>query len=487
MFFRRLIRRLSLATVLVSGLFTHPLPTRADSPQRPNIVFILVDDMGWTDVGGFGSRFYETPNIDSLAAQGMKFTQAYAACTVCSPSRAALLTGQYPARLHITDWIPGYTRPHGKLVAPDWLQHLPTEVPNIARALKAGGYATASIGKWHLGGPPFYPDKQGFELNLGGTDKGMPPSYFSPYGIPTLPDGPKGEFLSDRLTVEAIKFIERNRTRPFFLYLPHFAVHTPIQGKPEVIAKYKAKMRPSAPQHDPAYAALVESVDDSVGAILKKLGELRLTERTIVIFTSDNGGLIKPTSNLPLRAGKGSAYEGGVRVPLIIRWPGVTVAGSQSATPVIGTDFYPTLLEMTGVDDPANHQFDDQNLASPIDGESLVPLLNRSGSLNRTAIFWHYPHYHVGGATPYSAIREGKFKLIEFYEDHHRELYNLDDDIGETRNLASKMSALADRLQAKLNDWRAAVGAQAPSPNPNYIPGKAATEFGRPSPRLRDE
>ena len=434
----------------------------AEPAVKPNIVFVLTDDMGWTDLGCFGSTYYETPNIDRLASQGMRFTDAYSACTVCSPTRACIMTGQYPARLHITDWIAGHKRPFAKLSVPDWTLQLSPDIPNVAKALKAAGYATASIGKWHLGPEACWPDKQGFDLNVAGCDKGQPPSYFSPYRIPTLTDGPAGEFLSDRLTAEALKFIESNKDRPFFLYLPHYAVHTPLMAKKEVIEKYKARQNKDAPHHNPTYAALVESVDDSVGRLLRKLEELKLSENTIIVFTSDNGGLIGCTSNVPLRAGKGSAYEGGVRVPLIVKWLGVTKPGSVSHTPVISADYYPTLLSVAGAP-PA---------AGAVDGESIEPLLRQTGALKRDALYWHYPHYHPGGATPYGAVREGDFRLVEFYEDNRVELYNLKDDIGETKDLAPTMSEKAAALRQKLHDWRQRVGAQMPTPNPDCDPAK---------------
>jgi arylsulfatase A-like enzyme len=443
----------------------------ADAPKpasKPNIIFILTDDLGWTDGGVFGSTFYETPNIDRLAAQGMRFTDSYSACTVCSPSRAAILTGQYPARLHLTDYIPGKVPTKAKLSVPDWTMHLPLEVPNLAKALKSAGYATANIGKWHLGEAAFWPENQGFDLNIAGYDKGKPPSYFSPYKIPTLTEGPNGEFLSDRLTSEAIKFVEQNKDRPFFIYLPHYAVHHPVTAKPEVIAKYNSKVDPKAPHKRPEYAGLIESVDDSVGRLLAKLEELKLSENTIVIFTSDNGGLASITTNLSLRAGKGTAYEGGVRVPLIIKWPGITKPGSVCHTPVIGVDFYPTLLAMAAVPMPSG----------VVDGENIGPLLRQSGSMKRDAIYWHYPHYHTVGATPYGAIREGDFRLVEFYEDNHVELYNLKDDIGETKDLAATLPEKAAALRQKLHDWRQSVDAQMPTPNPNYDPN-VTPEKGR--------
>jgi len=455
------MKRLFLPVVL--GLVTLNLCVTASAvtPQKLNFIFVLVDDFGWTDLGVQGSTFYQTPNIDRLAREGMRFTQAYSACTVCSPTRAAALTGKYPARLRITDWIKGHFRPNAKLKVPDWTMHLPLEEITIAEALKRGGYATASIGKWHLGGPEFYPDKQGFDENIGGCDKGQPPSYFSPYGIPTLADGPKGEFLSDRLTDEALNFIARNKSKPFFIYLPHYAVHTPLAGKPEVIAKYERKADPRNPQHNAKYAALVESVDDSMGRIRQKLEEIGIADNTVIIFTSDNGGLVlnNVTSNLPLRVGKGSAYEGGVRVPLFIKWPGVTQPSSTCDTPVITPDFYPTILKMAGLAI--------ENKRS-VDGESLVPLLKQNGTLRRTAIYWHYPHYHQGGATPYSAIRQGDWKLLEFFEDNRVELYNLREDIGEQDDLAAKVPSRANALRKQLHAWRKQVGAQLPSPNPDY-------------------
>ena len=448
--------------LLASGLFFSLVAHTAPAAQ-PNIIFVLTDDLGWTDLGCFGSTYYETPNIDRLASQGMRFTDAYSACTVCSPTRASVLTGQYPARLHITDWIAGHKRPFARLSVPDWTMQLSTDIPNVARVLKSAGYATASIGKWHLGPEACWPDKQGFDLNVGGCDKGQPPSYFSPYKIPTLTEGPEGEFLGDRLTSEALKFIESNKDKPFFLYLPHYAVHTPLMAKKEVVEKYKDKQDKTAPHHNAVYAALIESVDDSVGRLMKKLEELKLGENTVIVFTSDNGGLLGSTSNVPLRAGKGSAYEGGVRVPLIVKWPGVTQPGSVDHTPVISADTFPTLLAMTGASAPKSHT---------VDGESIEPLLRQSGTLKRDAIYWHYPHYHPGGATPYGAVREGDFRLVEFYEDGRFELYNLKDDIGETQDLAVKMPEKAAALRQKLHDWRQRVGAQMPTPNASYNPAK---------------
>lgn len=453
------------------ALLLSSLSLGAATARPPNIIFMLVDDWGWTDAACFGSKLYETPNLDRLAAQGMKFTQAYSACTVCSPTRAAVMTGKYPARLHLTDWIAGHNRPFAKLKIPDWTMHLPLEEKTVAEELKARGYATAIFGKWHLGNEAFYPEHQGFDVNVGGCHMGSPGAYFPPYRIPNITDEQPGEMLSDRLTRDAIKFIETHRERPFYIYLPHYAVHQPIAGKPEVIAKYQKKLAAgNYTQTNATYAALVESVDDSIGALVKKLAELRLDENTVIFITGDNGGLSGtvnaqgwrqgPTRNDPLRLGKGSAYEGGVRVPLVVKWPGVTKPGSVNDTPVISTDFFPTILEIVSGRAPRS------------DGESITALLRGGTKLQRDAIYWHYPHYHPGSATPYSAVRAGDWKLIHFFEDDHVELYNLKDDIGEKSDLAKTNPKKVAELRGKLNTWRTEVGAQLPTKNPNYDPAK---------------
>jgi len=436
---------------------------------KPNILLILADDLGWADVGCYGSKYYETPNIDRLAAQGMRFTDAYAACGVCSPTRASLLTGKYPARLHLTDWIPGEgNAATNRLEVPAWRQYLPLEEVTIARALKSAGYVTASIGKWHLGGTNYYPEHQGFDINIAGSDIGHPASYFWPYigkrrtvsGLQA--GGRRGEYLTDRLTDEAERFITANRNKPFFLYFSHYAVHLPLQAKPSLVEKYKAKST-SGGQTNAVYAAMIESLDDSVGRLLRKLEALGLQERTVVIFMSDNGGLWpQATSNAPLRAGKGYAYEGGVREPFIIKWPGATQPGSVCSVPVSSIDFFPTFLEMAGVQVPG-----------PVDGLSLVPLLRQTGSISRDALYWHYPHYWGGHAVrPFGSVRAGDWKLIEFYEDMRVELYNLREDPGETRDLAADKQEKAAELRASLHRWRLAVDAQMPTPNPNYTPGE---------------
>ena len=427
--------------------------------------------MGWTDVSCYGSTFYETPNIDLLASQGMKFTDAYAACPVCSPTRASILTGKYPARLHVTDWITGHVAPRAKLRVPDWTMYLDHGEVTLAEVLKPAGYVSASIGKWHLGGEDYYPEKQGFDENIAGYDSGQPPTYYYPYTkdrewnnrIPTLNDGSEGEYLTDRLTDEALAFMEENRDTPFFLYLSHYAVHTPIEAKEGYAEKYVAKIQPDQGQKNPDYAAMIESVDEGVGRIVDKLEKLGISERTIVIFMSDNGGLVgigdwlNITSNAPLREGKGTAYEGGVREPMIIRWPGVVAPGSVCGVPVTSIDFYPTMLEMAGVTGNSDHL---------VDGVSLVPLLKQSGAIDREAIYWHYPHYHI--TTPFGSVRKGDFKLIEYYEDGRTELYNLKRDIGETTDLAEDMPEKAEELGNMLHEWRISVGAQMMTPNPGY-------------------
>lgn len=434
------------------------------SRDRLNFIFILIDDFGWTDLACYGSPFYETPHIDRLASQGLKFTDAYSACTVCSPTRAAIMTGKYPARLGITDWIPGHNRPFARLRIPAIHNQLALEETTIAEVLKPSGYACAHVGKWHLGGDPFYPDMQGFDINVGGNYLGHPPSYFSPYKIPILKEGPEGEYLTDRLGDEAVRFIEKNRDRPFFMYFAHYAVHNPLQAKKEIIEHYQAKADPNAGHNNPTYAAMIHSVDETVGRILETLEKQGIADRTVIFFTGDNGGLLPNTSNAPLRAGKGSAYEGGVRVPLLVRWPGVTPPGSVCAEPVISVDYFPTIAQLAGV--PAG--------SGEVDGVSLVPILkDPQAALGREAIYWHYPHYHPGGAAPYGAVRRGEYKLIEFFEDGKLELYNLKEDVGESNDLSQKLPDVTSALRQDLAAWRARVNAQMPRPNPDYDPERA--------------
>jgi arylsulfatase A len=378
-----------------------------------------------------------------------------------------VMTGKYPARLHITDWIAGHDRPYAKLKVPDWRQYLPHEETTIAEAFKAGGYATCHIGKWHLGNEAYWPTTQGFDINIGGNHRGQPPSYFFPYErdnikLPGLSEGKPGEYLTDRLTDEAIAFVTAHKDRPFFLYLPHYGVHTPLQAKPEKIAKYQAKTNHANPQHHATYAAMIESLDEGIGRLMAHLDNLRLRGNTIVIFTTDNGGLElnQVTANDPLRAGKGSAYEGGVRVPFIVSYPANIRTGSTSDVPAMSIDLFPTLIELCGLA---------QKTPQPnFDGVSIAPALLEKGAFHREALYWHYPHYHPGGATPYGAVRAGDWRLVEFYEDGKVELYNLKDDIGETKDLAVAQSHKRDELLGMLRKWRNAVAAQMPAQNPNF-------------------
>ena len=457
---------------------------------RPCFIFILIDDLGWTDLGCYGSSFYETPNLDRLALEGMRFTHAYAACPVCSPTRASILSGKYPATVQVTNYIPGQEK--GKLLSAPYLHYLPREEKTVAAALRDGGYRTWHVGKWHLGDEPYWPQHHGFDVNVGGWSAGMPRSYFSPYHNPMLPDGPEGEYLTDRLTDEAIRLIENNDGRPFFLNLCYYAVHIPIQGKGDYVAKYKAKAAAMGLdrkdpfeigerfpcehkkdqrvtrrrfQSDPGYAAMVESLDENVGRIVQALDAKGLTGNTVIFFTSDNGGLAtsegSPTCNAPLAEGKGWMYEGGTREPLIVKWPGVTRPDSLCDVPVTSPDFYPTMLEMAALDPiPSQHT----------DGLSIVPLLSGQGQPDREAIFWHYPHYGNQGGTPGCSVRAGDHKLIEFFEDGRVELYNLREDVGEDQDVSRERPELTQRLQAMLHEWQKRVGAKIPQPNPDYVP-----------------
>ncbi len=467
-----------LALLGISCLLTWlPTPEARSAQVRPNIVLIVIDDLGWADVGCNGSTFYQTPQIDRLASQGMRFTDAYAAGPVCSPTRASLLTGRHPARLHLTDWLPGrQDRPSQRLLKPETERHLPLEEVTLAEALKEAGYVSAAIGKWHLGGQGFLPQDQGFDLSVAGDESGSPLTYFAPFRkggrvIPGLEQSRAGEYLTDRLTEEAEQFIETNRDRPFFLYLSHYAVHIPLAAKERLIEKYRSIPAPG-PQTNVIYAAMMESVDESVGRIVRKLEALQLADRTVIFFTSDNGGLsvlegpnTPATSNAPLRAGKGYLYEGGIRVPLIVRWPGVIPAGAVAHVPVSSVDFFPTIMDMAGV-----------QTKRPVDGVSLVPVLKGMAFLPRTALYWHYPHYSNQGGAPCGAVRENSLKLIQFYEDGRLELYDLQHDLGETNNLALAFPDQAGRMRTRLHTWRKSLGAQMMEPNPDFLPSSNPKE-----------
>jgi arylsulfatase A len=453
-----------------------PAVSRGAEPARPNVVLIVADDLGWRDVGCYGSTYHKTPHIDRMAKDGARFTEFYAACPVCSPTRASLLTGRYPQRCNITDWLPGRAdNSNQKLKRPVIDQQLPLGEVTLAEAFKGAGYATGLIGKWHLGGEGFGPEKQGFDVNIGGDHTGTARSYFAPFknkfgAIPGLETAPDGEYLTDRLTAEAAKFIESNKAKPFFLYLPHYAPHTPLVAKKDVIAKY-----PGSPAHGrqnhPTYAAMIESLDDAVGRVLKTLDDLKLSDNTIVIFTSDNGGLatlegmpFAPTINSPLREGKGYLYEGGIRVPFILKWPGKVKPMTVGAVGC-SIDVFPTVFDLGAIPQ------DNDESPPPLDGVSLKSVL-AGGKVERKndAIFWHYPHYANQGSKPGGAIRAGHFKLIEFYETGRRELFDIKADPGENRNLITEKKDVADDLAAQLDAWRKSVGAKMPTPNPDYKP-----------------
>ncbi len=465
--------------MLLAGATLHAKPM--------NIVFILVDDLGQKDIGIEGSTFYETPNIDKLASGGMRFTNGYATCEVCSPSRASIMLGKYPPRIGITDWIGAATgtrwNRNDRVLPAANRSSLPHEDISLAEAMKEAGYKTFFAGKWHLGGQGSFPEDHGFDINKGGHHRGSPPGgFFSPYKNPKLKDGPKGESLTLRLASETVQFIEANKDQKFFAYLSFYAVHAPIQTTDELRAKYikKAKDRGLAKsrflfdrtmpvrqvQDNPVYAGMMETVDQAVGMVMGKLEELGLADQTAIFFTGDNGGVSSgdafATSNLPLRGGKGRQWEGGIREPYYIKAPGVTKKDSVSETPVTGTDFYPTILELAGIPPkPKQH----------VDGVSLVPLL-KGGTLAERDLYWHYPHYGNQGGEPCAIIRSTSWKLIHYYEDGRDELYNLEEDIGEQADRLEAHPQVAQRLSAKLGTWLKETGALIPKKDDRFDPVK---------------
>ncbi len=456
------------------------------SAKKPNILFILADDLGYTDLSCQGSKYYETPNIDKIALSGMIFTNGYATCPVSSPSRASILTGKFPARIGITDWIGEASgeewrklNRHTKLLPPDYVHNLPSEYITLPEALKQAGYKTFFAGKWHLGSKGSWPEDHGFDINKGGWDAGSPVGgYFSPYENPNLKDGPGGENLEMRLALETVKFIEENKNAPFLAYLSFYAVHGPIQTTEAKWKKYRDKaekmgvsekgfdMERRLPyrlyQDNPVYAGLVESMDDAVGVVLNALIETGIDKNTIVIFTSDNGGVTSgdsySTSNAPLRGGKGYQWEGGIREPYFISVPWMKIAGKKCDVPVTGTDFYPTILDLVGLPlRPDQHT----------DGISLVQLLKGRQTSGRSLI-WHYPHYGNQGGDPSSVIRKGDWKLIHYYEDGHEELYNLKTDISETKDVSEDNAEIVRQLGTELFDYLKKVGARFPVKDPEY-------------------
>jgi len=445
-----------------------PQTVSAAATRRPNIVFILADDLGYMDIGANNPQtFYETPNIDRLAARAMRFTAGYAACPVCSPTRASIMTGKYPPRTGITDFIGGERR--GKLLPAPNQNHLALAEVTLAETLRAAGYSNFFAGKWHLGDGEFSPNAQGFGPGLLGKNQ----FYYPPSAVP--PPNPRDDpNTTERIADEAVRFIAAHKEQPLFAYLPFLAVHIPIGAKPELIEKYQRKQASAPPdawgregaskvrlvQNHAAYAAMLEQLDRAIGRVLDALERNGLADHTIVVVTSDNGGLATaeghPTSNLPLRGGKGWLYEGGIREPWIIRAPGVTQPGSLCATPVVSTDFYPTLLDLAGLPLlPQQH----------LDGVSLVPLL-QGGALQRGPLYWHYPHYGNQGGAPAGAVRDGDWKLIEWYEDGRCELFDLRHDPGEKSDRAAEQPDKVHELRDKLAAWRKSVQAVMPTPNP---------------------
>jgi arylsulfatase A len=462
----------------------------ATNKFRPNFLFITVDDLGWADLGCYGADLHETPNIDRFAAGSQKFTDAYAAAAICTPTRASLLTGKSPAKLNMTIWREWAKNKKydGKLIPPDVEGNLPLEEVTIAEALQDAGYVTAHLGKWHVGDAEHFPEVQGFDINVGATVWGAPPTFFYPYkgeiygsqrftpGLEKDASGQynldrDGEYLTDRLTDEAINIMERFRDESFFINLSYYTVHTPVEAKAELVEYYEKRLRPGMSHQNAAYAAMVHILDENIGKLLKKLDELDLKKNTVVVFISDNGGFINEwdgktvTDNSPLRSGKGALYEGGIRVPTMIRWPGTTTPGAICDYPVTTYDFYPTILEMAAIQG-------DPGQARELDGISLVPVLeNPQAKLKQREIYWHYPHYYHT-TTPVSAIRQGDWKLLEFFEDGHAELYNLEGDIGEKNDLAKKNPAKTTELRNLLSQWRKNVGAPMPRSNPEYHDNK---------------
>lgn len=481
------INRLSVTSLLGTMLLSYLLACQSSVEQghkKTNILFILVDDLGYADLSCMGSRYYETPNIDALAAKGAVFTRGYAGSQVCSPARATIMTGQFTARHGITDWIGAKTgeawrekKRMSKLLPPDYERALPENAVTWPEVLKTAGYTTFFAGKWHLGGEGNYPEDHGFEINMGGWEKGSPAGgFFAPFKNPGLEDHEPGENLSMRLAKETATFITEAKDKPFLAYLSFYAVHAPIQTTKEKWAKYRDKAEQTGiaeegfeegdllpmrrHQDNPVYAGLVESVDDAVGYVLTALKEQGLDKNTIVIFTSDNGGVLSgdhyATTNAPLRGGKGYQWEGGIRVPYIIHVPWMDHQGRKYNTPVAGSDFYPTILDLAGLPIPSR---------ATVDGESIVPLLEEK-TMEERPLYWHYPHYGNQGGRPVSIILTGDWKVIHYWEDGHEELYNVAQDIHEDTDLANQFPDKTRELAGMLMDWLQETGAKFPNPDP---------------------
>jgi arylsulfatase A-like enzyme len=477
---RDFLAALSVGAVGV-GVSSHMKGAALAASQKPNILFIFLDDFGWKDTGYMGSDFFETPHIDRLASEGAVFTNAYSCAANCAPARACLLSGQYTPRHEIYNVGTG---PRGKseyrkLLHVPGVNTLDPEIKTWAHLMQDAGYVTATMGKWHLSPDPI---PYGFDVNVGGTHSGGPPKgYYPPHGnVPGLEDAPEGEYVTDRLSDEAVKFIRNNKDNPWCLYLTHFAVHSPFHAKKELLPKYESK-KPGDLHDNVIMATMIQAVDDGVGKIRAVLDELGIADNTIVVFFSDNGGVAKVTDMEPLRGDKGTYYEGGIREPFFIKWPGVVKPGTKSDVPIIGVDLYPTFCEMAGAKLPGKQL---------LDGVSLVPLLDgRIDTLGERALFWHFPAYLQVGADvegqesrdplfrtrPCSIIRLGDWKLHQYFEDGGLELYNLKDDVSEKRNLAREMPEKTRELLQRLERWRKKVGAPVPSePNPEYDAAKEA-------------
>jgi len=462
--------------------------------SKPNFLFIMVDDLGWADLGCYNADLHETPNIDAFATTSLKFTNAYAAAAVCTPTRASLYSGKSPAKLNMTIWRECAKNPQfdRKMIPPDVEGNLPLEEVTIAEALKQAGYMTAHLGKWHVGDFEHFPQLQGFDIDVGATVWGCPPTFFYPYRgeiydsqrfTPGLEKdargkynlGRDGEYLTDRLTDEAITIMERFKDESFFIYLSYYTVYTPIEAKADIVEYYQKKLKPGMSHQNAIYAAMVHILDENIGKLLKKLDELDLATNTVVVFASDNGGFINKwdgktvTNNSPLRSGKGALYEGGIRVPTMIRWPGVTTPGTICDYPITTQDFYPTILKIANIKG-------DLKQVQQFDGISLAPVLkNPRAKMEQREMYWHYPHYYHT-TTPVSAIRQGDWKLLEFFEDNRMELYNLKEDIGEKNNLAKENPQKTAELLKLLTEWRKNVNAAMPRLNPEYQGNKKRNE-----------
>ncbi len=494
------IKTISVIIFSILLLFRNNSINGKEKTSKPNVILILIDDLGWKDLGCMGSAFYETPNVDQLSREGVLFTSAYAASPVCSPTRASILTGKYPSRINLTNHsgIPGPKGPAYRLNPPELVGNMPLGDITLAEALKVAGYTTAHIGKWHLAAHTEtdrtnYPENNGFDINIAGHKMGQPGSYYFPYrsvqnpstNVPDMEDGKEGDYLTDAFTDRAINFIEENKDKPFFLNMWYHTVHTPIEPRKDKLVKYQEKAKAMgldktsneavqeyqswahSHQDNAAYACMVESMDENVGRILNCLKRLNLEDETIVVFFSDNGGLSTgngpkaPTSNMPLRAGKAWVYEGGIREPLIIKWPDAKTSGLKINEPVISTDLYPTILEMLGLPlRPQQH----------LDGVSLKPIITgESKHLEREAIYFHYPHYHqVNTMGPAGAVRMGDYKLVERFEYMKVELYNLKNDIGETKDLSDEMPEQTEKMKTMLHQWRKTTGSRMPEVNKDF-------------------